>query len=32
MLALHDKALSDKLLAFRAEQTAAARAMKLPPA
>ena len=32
MLALHDKALNDKLQAFRAEQTAAARAMKLPPA
>ncbi len=31
MLALHDKALAEKLLAFRAEQTAAARAMKLPP-
>jgi 5-(carboxyamino)imidazole ribonucleotide mutase len=32
MLALHDKALSEKLHAFRAEQTAAARAMTLPPA
>ena len=31
MLALHDKALAEKLLAFRAEQTAAARAMTLPP-
>jgi len=31
MLALHDKALHDKLQAFRAEQTAAARAMTLPP-
>ncbi len=31
MLALHDKAMAEKLLAFRAEQTAAARAMKLPP-
>lgn len=31
MLALHDKALNDKLLAFRAAQTAAARAMTLPP-
>ncbi len=31
MLALHDKALNDKLQAFRAEQTAAARAMTLPP-
>ena len=31
MLALHDKVLADKLAAFRAEQTAAARAMKLPP-
>ena len=31
MLALHDKALNDKLQAFRAEQTAAARAMNLPP-
>ena len=30
MLALHDKALAEKLLAFRAEQTAAARAMTLP--
>ena len=32
MLALHDKALAEKLLAFRAEQTAVARAMTLPPA
>jgi 5-(carboxyamino)imidazole ribonucleotide mutase len=32
MLALHDKALALKLLAFRAEQTAAASAMTLPPA
>ena len=32
MLALHDKALADKLQAFRAEQTAIARAMTLPPA
>jgi 5-(carboxyamino)imidazole ribonucleotide mutase len=32
MLALHDKTLADKLQAFRAEQTAAARAMTLPPA
>jgi 5-(carboxyamino)imidazole ribonucleotide mutase len=31
MLALHDAALADKLQAFRAEQTAAARAMTLPP-
>ena len=30
MLALHDPALHDKLQAFRAEQTAAARAMTLP--
>ena len=30
MLALHDKVLHDKLQAFRAEQTAAARAMTLP--
>jgi len=30
LLALHDKALADKLQAFRAEQTAAARAMTLP--
>ena len=30
MLALHDKTLAEKLLAFRAEQTAAARAMTLP--
>ena len=32
MLALHDPALAGKLQAFRAEQTAAARAMTLPPA
>ncbi len=32
MLALHDKALADKLQAFRAQQTAVARAMTLPPA
>ena len=32
MLALHDKALAAKLQAFRAEQTAAAHAMTLPPA
>jgi 5-(carboxyamino)imidazole ribonucleotide mutase len=32
MLAAHDKTLADKLQAFRAEQTAAARAMTLPPA
>jgi 5-(carboxyamino)imidazole ribonucleotide mutase len=32
MLALHDPALAEKLQAFRAEQTAAARAMTLPPA
>jgi len=32
MLALHDKALNAKLISFRAEQTAAARAMTLPPA
>ena len=32
MLALHDEALSARLLAFRADQTAAARAMTLPPA
>ena len=32
MLACHDGALQQKLDAFRAEQTAAARAMKLPPA
>ncbi len=32
MLALHDKKLLKKLQAFRAEQTAAARAMTLPPA
>ena len=32
MLALHDAALAAKLQAFRAEQTAAARAMTLPPA
>ena len=31
MLALHDPALNDKLQAFRTEQTAAARAMTLPP-
>ena len=31
MLALHDKTLAEKLQAFRAEQTAAARAMTLPP-
>ena len=31
MLALHDKTLADKLQAFRAEQTEAARAMTLPP-
>jgi len=31
MLALHDQALADKLQAFRAEQTAVARAMTLPP-
>ena len=31
MLALHDPALANKLQAFRAEQTAAARAMTLPP-
>ena len=30
ILALHDQALGDKLLAFRAEQTAAARAATLP--
>lgn len=30
LLALHDKALADKLQEFRAEQTAAARAMTLP--
>ena len=30
MLALHDQALAEKLLTFRAEQTAAARAMTLP--
>ena len=30
MLALHDQALGEKLLAFRAEQTDAARSMKLP--
>ena len=30
MLALHDLTLADKLQAFRAEQTAAARAMTLP--
>ena len=32
MLALNDKALTDKLQAFRAQQTAAARAMTLPGA
>jgi 5-(carboxyamino)imidazole ribonucleotide mutase len=32
MLALHDQAVADRLQAFRAEQTAAARAMTLPPA
>jgi 5-(carboxyamino)imidazole ribonucleotide mutase len=32
MLALHDKALAGKLQAYRAEQTASARAMTLPPA
>ena len=31
MLALHDDTLSTRLLAFRADQTAAARAMTLPP-
>ncbi|MBK5205713.1 MAG: 5-(carboxyamino)imidazole ribonucleotide mutase [Polaromonas sp.] len=31
MLALHDKSLAEKLQAFRAGQTAAARAMTLPP-
>ena len=31
MLALHDPVLADKLQAYRAEQTAAARAMTLPP-
>ena len=31
MLALHDQTLADKLQAFRAEQTAGARAMTLPP-
>ena len=31
ILALHDKALAEKLMAFRAAQTAAARAMTLPP-
>ena len=31
MLALHDKTMAEKLLAFRAEQTAAARAMTVPP-
>ncbi|MFI5447927.1 5-(carboxyamino)imidazole ribonucleotide mutase [Polaromonas sp. UC242_47] len=31
MLATHDPVLADKLQAFRAEQTAAARAMTLPP-
>ena len=32
MLALHDKALAAQLQVFRAEQTAAAHAMTLPPA
>jgi len=32
MLALHDAALAEKLAAYRAEQTAAASAMTLPPA
>ena len=32
MLALHDKSLAARLQAFREEQTAAARAMTLPPA
>ncbi len=32
MLALHDKKLLKKLQTFRADQTAAARAMTLPPA
>ena len=32
MLALHDAALANKLQVFRADQTAAARAMTLPPA
>ena len=31
MLAIHDPALAGKLQAFRAEQTAAAQAMTLPP-
>ena len=31
MLALHDQALNEKLQNFRAEQTAAARAMVIPP-
>ena len=31
MMALHDPALANKLQAFRTEQTAAARAMTLPP-
>jgi 5-(carboxyamino)imidazole ribonucleotide mutase len=31
MLALHDQTLAGKLQAFRTEQTAAARAMTLPP-
>ena len=31
MLALHDDTLSTRLLAYRADQTAAARAMTLPP-
>ena len=32
LLALHDRTLAEKLQAFRADQTAAARAMTLPPA
>jgi 5-(carboxyamino)imidazole ribonucleotide mutase len=32
MLALHDAALAEQLAAYRAEQTAAASAMTLPPA
>ena len=32
LLASHDPALRERLQAFRAEQTAAARAMTLPPA
>ena len=31
LFALHDKTLAEKLQAFRADQTAAARAMTLPP-